>query len=57
MTPALVEAASRDDPAQFIHTAQMQMAGMTLRDHSISLVRSGKTTVTEIMRIATQLED
>jgi len=57
MTPPLVVAANREDPNIFIHTAQQQMAGNTLRHHALDLAFEGKTTVSEVMSITSQLED
>jgi MSHA biogenesis protein MshE len=57
MTPPLVAAANREDPNLFINTAHQQMAGNTLRHHALSLAFEGKTTVSEVMGITSQLED
>ncbi|HVS25972.1 MAG TPA: GspE/PulE family protein [Burkholderiales bacterium] len=57
MTGPLVEAAGRDDPAHFIQTAHQQLSGRTLRHHALQLVTECRTTVAEVMRITTQLED
>ena len=57
MTQPLVEAASRDDPASFVHAAHEQMKGNSLRDHALDLVKQGRTTVAEVMSITSQLED
>ena len=57
MTPALVEAANQVEPTHFIHAAQQHMAGKTLRHHALGLALEGKTTISEVMRITSQLED
>ena len=57
MTEAVSEAANHHDPAHFMKVAQTQMAGQTLRRHAVALVISGKTTVSEAMRISNQFED
>ncbi|MGH8757471.1 MAG: GspE/PulE family protein, partial [Burkholderiales bacterium] len=57
MTPPLVKAANREEPSHFIHAAQQQMAGKTLRHHALSLALEGKTTVSEVMSITSQVED
>lgn len=57
MTEAVVDAANRQDPANFMKVAQAQMAGQTLRRHAVALVLAGKTTVLEAMRISNQFED
>lgn len=57
MTNEIAAAASHADPAQFVRMAQAQIAGNTLRRHAVSLVTEGKTTVSEAMRVTSQLED
>jgi len=57
MTETLAEAVNHHVPAQFVKAAQAQMGGRTLRRHAVALVISGKTTVTEAMRISNQLDD
>jgi MSHA biogenesis protein MshE len=56
MTAEVAEAANQQDPAQFLRVATAQMNGQTLRQHAVSLVIAGKTTVTEAMRVSNQLE-
>jgi len=57
MTPPLVKAASHEDPSRFIHTAHQQMTGKTLRHHALDKALEGKTTVSEVMSITSQVED
>jgi MSHA biogenesis protein MshE len=57
MTEPVVEAAAHHDLANFIKVAHHQMDGHTLRRHAVSMVMQGKTTVSEAMRISSQLED
>lgn len=57
MTPPLVKAASHEDPSHFIHTAHQQLARKTLRHHALDLALEGKTTVSEVMSITSQVED
>jgi MSHA biogenesis protein MshE len=57
MTPELVRAANAADPNVFLAAARPQMKGRTLTDHALSLVREGKTTVAEAMKVAVQLEE
>ncbi|MEB0134698.1 GspE/PulE family protein [Actimicrobium sp. CCC2.4] len=57
MTPEVIAATHRADPAEFKRAAQLQMAGATLRRHAVSLVISGKTTVSEAIRISNQLDE
>jgi MSHA biogenesis protein MshE len=40
-----------------MRTARQQMAGETLRRDAVRLVLSGKTTVSEAMRVSNQFED
>jgi MSHA biogenesis protein MshE len=57
MTRPVVEAANQPDPAVFIEAATRAMGGRTLRHHAIELVKEGRTTVEEAMRIASMLDD
>lgn len=57
MTNTIVEAVNRGDPNEFMALGRQQMAGKTLRHDAVRLVRDGKTTVDEAMRISTQLDD
>ncbi len=51
MTPELVALASQDDPRAFTEAARRQFADLTLRKHALQLVKEGRTTVAEAMRI------
>ena len=57
MTNALVEAANRGDPNEFMAVGKEQMAGNTLRRDAVRLAVSGRTTIEEAMRISTQLDE
>jgi MSHA biogenesis protein MshE len=57
MTGRVVEAAGNPDPAHFIKVARGEMGGDTMRHHALELVREGRTTISEAMRISSQLED
>ncbi|HMT81556.1 MAG TPA: GspE/PulE family protein [Azonexus sp.] len=57
MSDSVVEAINHDDPGEFMRTARQQMAGETLRRDAVRLVLSGKTTVSEAMRVSNQFED
>jgi MSHA biogenesis protein MshE len=57
MTPDLVRAASAADPNVFLAAARPQLKGRTLTDHALALVKEGRTTVSEAMKVAVQLED
>jgi MSHA biogenesis protein MshE len=57
MTPDLVRAANASDPNLFLAAARPQLKGRTLTDHALALVKEGRTTVSEAMKVAVQLED
>jgi MSHA biogenesis protein MshE len=57
MTPDLVRAANVADPNVFLGAARPQLKGHTLTDHALALVKEGRTTVSEVMKVAVQLED
>lgn len=51
MNPELTQAATRADPAVFLQLAYEQMKGQTMTHHALDLVRQGRTSVAEAMRI------
>ncbi|MES2538396.1 MAG: GspE/PulE family protein [Pseudomonadota bacterium] len=57
MTKTIADAASHQDPGEFMKVAAAEMGGRTLRRHAVALVVEGKTTVIEAMRISNQFED
>jgi MSHA biogenesis protein MshE len=57
MTPDMVRAANRADPNLFIEAAHRNLKGRTLTDHAIALVLAGRTTVSEAIKVAVQVED
>lgn len=57
MTADLVRAANQADPNAFIDVARSQLGGRTLTDHAIALASAGRTTVSEVIKVATQMED
>lgn len=57
MTPDLVRAANMADPNVFLQAARPQLKGRTLTDHALALVFEGRTTVSEAMKVAVQLEE
>jgi MSHA biogenesis protein MshE len=57
MTPDLVRAANRADPNLFIESAHKHLSGRTLTDHALQLVLAGRTTVSEAIKVAVQVED
>jgi MSHA biogenesis protein MshE len=56
MTPDLVRAASLADPNAFGAAARPQLEGRTLTDRALALVLAGRTTVSEAIRVATDVE-
>jgi MSHA biogenesis protein MshE len=57
MTPDLVRAANKADPNAFIDAAHVHLKGRTLTDHALALVVAGRTTVSEAIKVAVQVED
>ncbi len=57
MDATLTQAASRSDPAAFLQAARERMNGQTLSYHALNLVRQGKTTVAEAMRVGYDTDD
>ena len=57
MTPDLVRAANKSDPNAFIDAAHVHLKGRTLTDHALVLVLAGRTTVSEAIKVAVQVED
>jgi MSHA biogenesis protein MshE len=57
MSDIVVEAINHEDPGEFMRAARQQMAGETLRRDAVRLVLSGRTTVSEAMRISNQFEE
>ena len=51
MDGALIQAASESDPTKFMHAARQRMVGQTLADHALELVRQGRTTLAEALRV------
>ncbi|WP_296509990.1 GspE/PulE family protein [Rhodoferax sp.] len=51
MDAALTHAASQSDPAGFLRTARERMKGQTMAFHALQLVRAGKTSLSEALRI------
>ena len=56
MTPDLVRAASLADPNAFAAAARPQLEGKTLTDRALALVLAGRTTASEAIRVATDVE-
>ena len=57
MTNAVVEAANQPDVNVFIRAARQQLGANTLQGDAMRLVREGRTTVEEAMRISNAFED
>jgi MSHA biogenesis protein MshE len=57
MTIPLADAANHGNPLEFVKIAEKQLAGHTLRRMAIDLAVEGKTTVSEAMKVSTQLEE
>ncbi|MDH5204096.1 MAG: GspE/PulE family protein [Hylemonella sp.] len=57
MDPQMTQAASRSDPAAFLRAARERMKGQTLAFHALELVRQGRTTLAEAMRVGYDTED
>jgi MSHA biogenesis protein MshE len=57
MDTELTQAASRSDPAAFIQAARSKMAGKTLMYRALELVRQGRTSLAEAMRVGFDSED
>ena len=56
MAPELVRAAGLADPNAFAEAARPQLEGRTLTDRALELVLAGRTTVSEAIRVATDVE-
>ncbi|HEY5635675.1 MAG TPA: ATPase, T2SS/T4P/T4SS family [Burkholderiales bacterium] len=57
MTTDLARAANRADPNAFIDMARLHLKGHTLTDHAVQLAIGGRTTVSEVIKVATQVEE
>jgi MSHA biogenesis protein MshE len=56
MTPELVRAVGRADPGAFADAARPQLEGKSLTARALELVLAGRTTVSEVVRVATDVE-
>jgi len=56
MDAELTQAATHGDPAAFLAAARRRLQGRTLVDHGVELVRLGRTTVSEAMRMASDVD-
>jgi MSHA biogenesis protein MshE len=57
MSQPLAEAATHHDSTHFLQAARATMQGKTLLDRALEQMRLGRTTVAEVMRISSQVED
>jgi len=57
MDAELTQAANRADTAAFLRATRARMSGQTLTDHAFDMVRKGRTSLAEAMRVAYDLED
>jgi len=57
MTPELARAAVARDPNAFGEVARPQMQGARLSDRALELVLEGRTTVAEVLKVATQVDE
>ncbi len=56
MDSALAQAATRADPGLFTRLAAEKMSGCTMAHHAMALVRAGRTSVAESMRLANDFD-
>ena len=57
MDSELTQAATRSDPAAFLKAARERMRGQTMAHHVLQMVRDGRTSLAEAMRIGFDAED
>jgi MSHA biogenesis protein MshE len=57
MNAELVQVASRSDPASFTRAARDSMKGRTMAHHALELVRQGKTSLAEALRVGFDIDD
>jgi MSHA biogenesis protein MshE len=56
MDAVLTQAASKADPADFMRMARERMKGQTMAFHALELVRQGRTSLAEAMRIGFEID-
>lgn len=56
MDGALTQAASQGSPANFMRIAREKMKGQTMAHHALDLVRQGRTSLAEAMRIGFEID-
>jgi MSHA biogenesis protein MshE len=57
MDTVLTQAASKADPAAFLKAAKERMKGQTLAFHALELVRQGRTSLAEALRVGFDVDD
>jgi MSHA biogenesis protein MshE len=57
MDATLTQAASRSDPAAFMKLARERMQGQSMAAHALELVRQGRTSLAEALRIGFDADD
>ena len=57
MDAVLTQAASHSDPATFMKLARERMKGLTLAHHVLALVRQGRTSLAEALRIGFDVDE
>ena len=57
MNHTLAEAAAHDSSVHFMQAAREHMRGKSILDHAMDMMRQGRTTVAEVMRVSNQVED
>ena len=57
MDSDLTQAATRSDPAAFMKSARERMKGQTLAYHALELVRQGRTSLAEALRIGFDVDE
>ena len=57
MSREMVEAAAHDNATHFMQVATKHMHGKTILSRALELMKQGRTTIAEVMRISNQVED
>ena len=57
MDANLTQAASRSDPATFMNLAREKMKGHTMAYHTLALVRQGRTSLAEALRVGFDIDE
>jgi MSHA biogenesis protein MshE len=56
MTQALVDAANRGSPIEFVQIAREQIGRDTLMGNALAQAMKGRTTIEEAMRVSVQID-